>query len=112
MIRRPPRSTRTDTLFPYTTLVRSTTTGTAAGETIVGTPGGDTVYGLGGNDTIYGLAGNDVIEGGAGADHIDGGAGIDYASYAGSAAGVSINLATGATSGGAAQGDEIGRAHV
>src|SRR3546814_4503656 len=28
MIRRPPRSTRTDTLFPYTTLFRSTT-GTA-----------------------------------------------------------------------------------
>src|SRR3546814_18469836 len=26
MIRRPPRSTRTDTLFPYTTLVRSTGT--------------------------------------------------------------------------------------
>src|SRR3546814_19539043 len=26
MIRRPPRSTRTDTLFPYTTLFRSTTT--------------------------------------------------------------------------------------
>src|SRR3546814_4058777 len=33
MIRRPPRSTRTDTLFPYTTLFRSpeeTTDGTAA----------------------------------------------------------------------------------
>src|SRR3546814_5151673 len=27
MIRRPPRSTRTDTLFPYTTLVRSPETG-------------------------------------------------------------------------------------
>src|SRR3546814_13703303 len=27
MIRRPPRSTRTDTLFPYTTLFRSTTEG-------------------------------------------------------------------------------------
>src|SRR3546814_20106699 len=27
MIRRPPRSTRTDTLFPYTTLFRSTTNG-------------------------------------------------------------------------------------
>src|SRR3546814_12296223 len=27
MIRRPPRSTRTDTLFPYTTLVRSTASG-------------------------------------------------------------------------------------
>src|SRR3546814_13812597 len=29
MIRRPPRSTRTDTLFPYTTLVRSPTKATA-----------------------------------------------------------------------------------
>src|SRR3546814_1135985 len=29
MIRRPPRSTRTDTLFPYTTLFRSTWCGTA-----------------------------------------------------------------------------------
>src|SRR3546814_760764 len=28
MIRRPPRSTRTDTLFPYTTLFRSKTTAT------------------------------------------------------------------------------------
>src|SRR3546814_15242602 len=31
MIRRPPRSTRTDTLFPYTTLFRSTQPRTAAG---------------------------------------------------------------------------------
>src|SRR3546814_14838702 len=31
MIRRPPRSTRTDTLFPYTTLFRSTTQGTHYG---------------------------------------------------------------------------------
>src|SRR3546814_7633399 len=30
MIRRPPRSTRTDTLFPYTTLFRSTDTAQAA----------------------------------------------------------------------------------
>src|SRR3546814_8112230 len=30
MIRRPPRSTRTDTLFPYTTLFRSTANGCAA----------------------------------------------------------------------------------
>src|SRR3546814_1653771 len=29
MIRRPPRSTRTDTLFPYTTLFRSTMNGKA-----------------------------------------------------------------------------------
>src|SRR3546814_3406481 len=32
MIRRPPRSTRTDTLFPYTTLFRST--GTVADQTL------------------------------------------------------------------------------
>src|SRR3546814_7060712 len=31
MIRRPPRSTRTDTLFPYTTLVRSRPLGVVAG---------------------------------------------------------------------------------
>src|SRR3546814_19696864 len=30
MIRRPPRSTRTDTLFPYTTLFRAALTGRAA----------------------------------------------------------------------------------
>src|SRR3546814_17244003 len=30
MIRRPPRSTRTDTLFPYTTLFRSTENGVTA----------------------------------------------------------------------------------
>src|SRR3546814_17000637 len=30
MIRRPPRSTRTDTLFPYTTLFRSPTTASAS----------------------------------------------------------------------------------
>src|SRR3546814_5470920 len=30
MIRRPPRSTRTDTLFPYTTLFRSSRSGTRA----------------------------------------------------------------------------------
>src|SRR3546814_16015264 len=32
MIRRPPRSTRTDTLFPYTTLFRSLGIGAGAGE--------------------------------------------------------------------------------
>src|SRR3546814_9073487 len=34
MIRRPPRSTRTDTLFPYTTLFRSITLGRDAGNVI------------------------------------------------------------------------------
>src|SRR3546814_11826890 len=35
MIRRPPRSTRTDTLFPYTTLVRSLRLATDAGRRTV-----------------------------------------------------------------------------
>src|SRR3546814_9278011 len=42
MIRRPPRSTRTDTLFPYTTLFRSTDLGAASAgrsaEPLVGLP--------------------------------------------------------------------------
>src|SRR3546814_1837935 len=36
MIRRPPRSTRTDTLFPYTTLFRSVRTDRAGGRSIAG----------------------------------------------------------------------------
>src|SRR3546814_16629601 len=34
MIRRPPRSTRTDTLFPYTTLFRSAIMPTGAGKSL------------------------------------------------------------------------------
>src|SRR3546814_5030668 len=38
MIRRPPRSTRTDTLFPYTTLFRSETpTGVRSGSSVIET---------------------------------------------------------------------------
>src|SRR3546814_13568086 len=36
MIRRPPRSTRTDTLFPYTTLFRSLAIGVVAGVFLLG----------------------------------------------------------------------------
>src|SRR3546814_14006366 len=38
MIRRPPRSTRTDTLFPYTTLFRSLSVGKAAQQIFTGNP--------------------------------------------------------------------------
>src|SRR3546814_18668917 len=41
MIRRPPRSTRTDTLFPYTTLFRSQAGEAAFGEEAVGVDKGD-----------------------------------------------------------------------
>src|SRR3546814_2222462 len=39
MIRRPPRSTRTDTLFPYTTLFRSPASGFAVAAAILWGPG-------------------------------------------------------------------------
>src|SRR3546814_18631927 len=47
MIRRPPRSTRTDTLFPYTTLFRS---GASSG--FVPTPDAKLVYGYFGSNTL------------------------------------------------------------
>src|SRR3546814_14366677 len=41
MIRRPPRSTRTDTLFPYTTLFRSGVSSAARPTGMAAFPGGD-----------------------------------------------------------------------
>src|SRR3546814_16172598 len=41
MIRRPPRSTRTDTLFPYTTLFRSTGSGESVWNVPASAPMGD-----------------------------------------------------------------------
>src|SRR3546814_7677496 len=88
MIRRPPRSTRTDTLFPYTTLFRSAGLVTDLGaDGILGTT--DDVksdeqlqvgaFGLGADQAIdaTGGAGDDVLFGGAGDDTLTGGAGDD-----------------------------------
>ena len=83
--------------------------GTAAANHFWGQGGGDYFNGGGGNDIldggndgdiIYGEAGNDTIIGGAGQDYLDGGAGIDTVVYAGSPAGVTIDLANGTASGG------------
>src|SRR3546814_12353520 len=57
MIRRPPRSTRTDTLFPYTTLFRSIEVVAAAGRTWVVVsdpiaPGATIVGNLGGQSEM------------------------------------------------------------
>src|SRR3546814_19150362 len=46
MIRRPPRSTRTDTLFPYTTLFRSAVSGTVRNNAAAATRTGNFVIGL------------------------------------------------------------------
>jgi serralysin len=81
--------------------------GNGGNDTLNGGDGNDTIYGGAGNDTLLGSSGNDTINGGAGADSLDGGADTDTLSYAGSTAGVSVNLATNTASGGDATGDTI-----
>ena len=85
---------------------------------LVGTPAADELRGGDGDDTLRGEGGDDVLEGGDGADTLDGGAGSDTASYAGSGAGVRVDLGNGVVSGGHAVGDTfnsienvIGSAH-
>ncbi len=97
--------------------------GTGADESLYGGNGADTINGLGGsdiltgnggndlldggaaNDTLRGGAGADTLRGGAGADALAGGADNDIADYSTSGSGVTVNLQTGAASGGAAAGD-------
>jgi Ca2+-binding RTX toxin-like protein len=81
--------------------------GGADNDLIFGDAGNDNLYGGAGDDQIDGGDGNDVIEGGAGADALTGGAGTDTASYASSAAGVTVSLASGTGLGGDAQGDTL-----
>src|SRR3546814_8919474 len=128
MIRRPPRSTRTDTRFPYTTLFRSAKANSTAkvddtGDTYVNAA-------IAGSDLILTGGGNDVVSGGAlatgdGASAeatnqatvtTDGAIGLDLAIAGGDIihAGGGDNLVSGDA---LATGDEgstpkIGRAHV
>ncbi|MFL6853709.1 MAG: S8 family serine peptidase [Sphingomicrobium sp.] len=74
---------------------------------INGTAGNDTLDGSSGDDRIFGNDGNDRLRGKAGADRLDGGNGVDVADYAASAAGVSVNLATGQAQNGDAAGDTL-----
>ncbi|MGD9814802.1 MAG: M10 family metallopeptidase C-terminal domain-containing protein [Hyphomonadaceae bacterium] len=62
---------------------------------------------IGGNgaDTFYGSNGDNTFTGGLGADTLLGADGVDTADYAGSNAGVTVNLRTGAGAGGHAAGD-------
>ncbi len=79
--------------------------GTNRSETLRGLGGNDTILGGAGNDVLEGGDGNDILHGGAGSDTLNGGAGDDWIHYGGSGAGVTINLATGASAGGDAEGD-------
>ena len=56
-------------------------------------------------DSITGRRGDDFLVGGLGEDMLDGDEGVDTASYATSAAGVTVNLALGTGLGGDAEGD-------
>uniref|UniRef100_UPI003137A132 cadherin-like domain-containing protein n=1 Tax=Ferrovibrio terrae TaxID=2594003 RepID=UPI003137A132 len=76
-------------------------------ENLLGSAYSDTLTGDGNANILNGDDGNDTLRGGAGADVLIGGAGVDTASYAGSTAPVSVNLATGTGSGGDAQGDTL-----
>src|SRR3546814_18727504 len=61
MIRRPPRSTRTDTLFPYTTLFRSD--GVAGDAQAISLGGHAESQATNGDSTVSGgSAGNDIIK--------------------------------------------------
>src|SRR3546814_9181615 len=87
MRRRPPRATRTDTLFPYTTLFRSATESTDGGtnnNNLNDAAGSGTVsylWGDNGNDTLNGGNGSDILNGGPGSDVINGGDGSDILVY-------------------------------
>lgn len=85
----------------------NTLDGSAARDYMVGNRGNDIMNGLGEADVLIGGEGNDTLEGGPAADRLDGGNGADTASYASSAAGVTINLQTRVAQGGDAQGDRL-----
>ncbi|MGK9234332.1 hypothetical protein KXS07_22490 [Inquilinus limosus] len=82
-------------------------TGDAGDNALRGLAGDDVLFGLAGRDVLNGGDGDDVLDGGAGADHLLGGAGIDTVSYADSPVGPTINLTTGVSTGGDAEGDVL-----
>ncbi len=82
-----------------------TLTGSDNTDWIYGWGGDDTLFGSGGRDYIYGGDGDDFVFGGAGKDVLDGGAGIDTLDFTAETVSLDINLATGISKGGNADGD-------
>lgn len=80
-------------------------TGSNLDDWFAGDTGANILKGGAGADRLHGWDGDDILEGGAGADWLDGGAGWDTLSYAGSSAGVYIDLTTGEAFFGDAEGD-------
>ncbi|MBA3909840.1 MAG: hypothetical protein C0524_08095, partial [Rhodobacter sp.] len=88
--------------------------GSRFGDTLIGDSQGNTIWGLDGNDriegrdgkdTLIGGNGDDTLIGGTGSDRLEGGAGFDIASYADSAAAITVDLLTASQSTGDAAGD-------
>ena len=79
----------------------------AAMENLLGSRYADVLTGDAGPNRLDGGAGNDRLTGKAGADTLVGGHGLDTASYAASAAAITINLSGGTATGGDAQGDTL-----
>ncbi len=77
-------------------------------EVVQGSAYADSLTAGAANETLYGGAGNDTLISSAGGyDSLDGGAGVDSVSFAGSTAGVTVNLATNVNLGGSAVGDTL-----
>lgn len=81
--------------------------GRGGNDTVYGYWGWDDIYGGSGNDALFGDAGDDYLSGASGADRLFGGGGFDLAIYDHSATGVTVNLTTGAASGGEAESDVL-----
>ena len=81
--------------------------GGAGADTLLGGSAVERFDGGGDADDIDAGDGDDIVRGGAGADLLNGGAGVDLLDYFFSTIGVRVNLGTGETSGGDAEGDEI-----
>ena len=76
-------------------------------DNVTGNIADNVLEGRDGDDTLMGGHGNDTLIGGPGADALGGDAGTDTASYAGSAAAVTVNLLDGTATGGDAEGDSL-----
>jgi Ca2+-binding RTX toxin-like protein len=81
--------------------------GDGSANILLGADGDDTLIGRGGTDSLYGgvnssvvgADGNDILDPGPGFDSVRGEEGIDTVTYAGAAAGVTVNLTAGTASG-------------
>jgi len=80
-------------------------TGSGGQDVMHGDRGADRLDGAAEADALKGGVGNDTLIGGPGGDRLVGGNGLDEVAYGNSAAGVVVNLFTGAAGGGDASGD-------